>query len=115
MRNIFFKGENILVRWSVVDKYNDPILFADLSEVIVKVTDVAGNQQEFKKTTGGVVAGVETNQYQFEITEAMSSAFAAGKLRARFTYRLPSAEHISLELTDIIEEGVNNEFITLQE
>lgn len=115
MRNLFYKGENILVRWSVVDKYSNPVNFSELSDIIIKITDLQGNSQLFSKLGGTIVQGVATNQFQFEITEAMTSQFSSGKLIGRFTYKIPSADHASNLLTDIIEEGVNTDFITLQE
>jgi len=119
MRNIFYKGENILVRWSVVDKFSAPIAYTELTDVIVKVTDRQGNSKTFSKipsgSNGTIIEGVESNQFQFEITEAMTNEFSSGKLIGRFTYKIPSADHASGLLTDIIEEGVTSEFITLQE
>lgn len=115
MRNTFYKGENILVRWSVVDKFSVPVNFTEMTDIIVKVTDRQGNSQTFSKVGGTIVQGVNPNQFQFEITEAMTNIFSAGKLTGRFTYKIPSADHASNLLTDIIEEGVNTDFITLQE
>lgn len=119
MRNTFYKGENILVRWSVMDKFNQPINYTDLMNVTVKVTDRQGNSVTFSKipATGNssITAGVQANEYEFELTEAMTSAFSGGKLVSRFTYKIPSADHAAGYLIDIIEEGVNSEFITLQE
>lgn len=115
MRNIFYKGENILVRWSVVDKFNAPIAFSELIDLIIVVTDMTGNSYSFSKLEGTIVSGIESNQYQFEITEVMTEDLAPGKLVGRFTYKIPSADHASNMLIDIIEEGVNSDFITLQE
>lgn len=119
MRNIFYKGENILVRWSVVDKQDNPIAFSTLNDVIVKVIDRQGNSQTFSKVASGnngtIVQGATSNQYQFELTESMTAGFSSGKLSAKFTYKIPSVDHASLQMVDIIEEGINSEFITLQE
>jgi hypothetical protein len=117
MRNIFFKGENILVRWAILDKFDAAIPFDDLTDVIVLVSDQQGRVQQFSKLTGSV-AGVsgQPNAFEFEITEGMTALFSAGQLKARFTYKLPSSFYASGTLIDIIEEGAqNNDFITLQE
>lgn len=115
MRAIFYKGENILVRWSVVDKTNAPIPFSQITNVTVKVSDKQGNTKTFSKTAGNIVQGVESNQYQFELTEAMTNSFAPGRLTARFTYNIPSGDYASNQLVDIIEEGITSDFITLQQ
>lgn len=112
MRNLYTRGENILIRWNTVDKLNEPILFSAFNDILIDVTDSQGNSQGFTKLGGTVIQGVETNQLQFEITEAMTTAFVPGRLVARFTYKLPSADHASLEMVDIIQE---NDFITLAE
>jgi hypothetical protein len=115
MRAIYYKGENILVRWSVVDKTNAPIPFAQISNVTVVVTDKQGNLRTFSKTGGTIVQGLTANEYQFELTEAMTTAFSPGKLSARFTYIIPSGDYASNQLVDIIEEGITSDFITLQQ
>jgi hypothetical protein len=115
MRAIFYKGENILVRWSVVDKTNAPIPFSQVTNVIVKVSDKQGKNLTFSKATNTIVPGVESNQYQFELTESMTNAFAPGRLTARFTYNIPSGDYESNQLVDIIEEGITSDFITLQQ
>ena len=114
MQNNFYKGENILVKWSVVDKTGAPVLFTNMSEVTVVVTDSANKSQTFTKTGGSVTVGDTTNQIKFEITEAMTTAFVPGRLKARFTYKIANGSYASGYLTDIVEEGVNSEFITLQ-
>lgn len=114
MRAIYYKGENILVRWSVTDKENNPIPFSQITNVTVKVSDSQGMTRTFSKQGNTIVQGQDTNQYQFELTESMTNGFSAGKLTARFTYVIPSGDYASNALTDIIEEGVTNDFITLQ-
>lgn len=115
MRAIFYKGENILVRWSVVDKTNTPIPFSQITNVTVKVSDKQGNTRTFTKTGGTIVQGSVSNEYQFELTESMTSGFAPGRLTARFTYNIPSGDYASNQLVDIIEEGITSDFITLQQ
>lgn len=115
MRNTYYKGENILVRWSLVDKFSAPVNFSELTDIIVKVTDRQGTSHTFSKVGGTIVEGINPNQFQFEITESMTNQFSSGKLIGRFTYKIPSADHASNLLTDILEEGVNTDFITLQE
>lgn len=115
MRAIFYKGENILVRWSVVDKTNAPIPFSQITNVTVKVSDKQGKNLTFSKSSNTIVQGDLANQYQFELTETMTSSFAPGKLTARFTYQIPSGDYASNQLVDIIEEGITSEFITLQQ
>jgi hypothetical protein len=117
MSNLFYKGENILIRWSLVDKYNAPIAFSGLTDLIIVVKDKQGTSVTFSKIAGTVtaVSGGPSNQFEFEITEAMSAAFGSGKLIARFTYKIPSGDYESNVLVDIAEEGITSEFITLQE
>jgi hypothetical protein len=115
MNNIFFQGENILVRVSVVDKTQQPVPYEDLTDIIVKVTDTQGNSQTFSKLGASIVPIVGTiNQYEFELTEGMTQIFS-GKLSAQFTYILPSSAYASGRLIDIVQEGVSNDFITLQD
>lgn len=105
------------MQWSIVDKYDTPVLFSSLYDLIIVVKDKQGNFQSFSKLLGTVVAanGGATNEYEFELSEAMTLAYESGKLSGRFTYKIPSAAHAGGILIDIIEEGISNEFITLQE
>ena len=114
MQNNFFKGENILVEWSVIDKTGTPILFTSLDDAIVVITDRSNKTQTFSKLGGQITEGANPNEIKFEITEAMTNAFKEGKLKARFTYKVSNGSFASGQLVDIIEEGVNSEFITLQ-
>lgn len=115
MRAIYYKGENILVRWSLVDKTQAPIPFSQITNVTVKVSDKQGKSLTFSKSANTIVQGLETNQYQFELTEAMTAMFSPGKLTARFTYIIPSGDYASNQLVDIIEEGITSDFISLQQ
>jgi len=115
--NIFYRSEPILVSFSMYDKDNNPVPYSNLIEIEVKVTDKQGTSYTYKKTTGGVSQGATSNSYKFEISSTQTTAFSAGKLKARFKYQITSNDfpNSSNVLTDIIEEGVVNDFIILQD
>lgn len=115
--NIFYRSEPILVTFSVYDKDNNAVAYSTLTEIEVKVTDKQGTSYTYKKTTGQVSQGTSSNSYKFEISSTQTTAFAAGKLKARFKYQMTSADfpNSSNTLTDIIEEGVVSDFIILQD
>jgi hypothetical protein len=112
MKNTFYKGENILVKFTPVDKTKTPIPWASITALTVVIIDQANKSQSFSKAGGSITEA--SGVLSLEITAAMTAAFKAGKLTARFTYTVTDAAYASGSYVDIIDEGITDVFINLQ-
>jgi hypothetical protein len=112
MKNTFYRGENILVKFKPVDKTNTPIPWVNIAALSVVVTDRANKAETFTKAGGQITEA--SGILKFEITSAMTTAFKAGKLTAKFTYTVTDAAYGTGNYVDVIEEGVTDVFINLQ-
>lgn len=110
--NTFFRGESILTKFTPVDRSRTPIPWASIEALSVVVTDQANLSVTFTKADGSITE--DTGVLSFELTSAYTSAFAPGRLKARFTYQVTDAGFASGHYVDIIEEGITEVFINLQ-
>lgn len=112
MKNTFYRGENILVKFTPVDKTRTPIPWANITALTVVITDQANKSQSFSKADGSITEA--SGVLSLEITAVMTAAYRPGKLMARFTYTVTDAAYASGAYVDIIDEGISDVFINLQ-
>lgn len=105
MLNIVSKSENYIVDYPVTDSSGDPVLFANMNDVVVKVKDYAGTDVNKTKAGGDITEGSTTSSILFELTVSDLKKLSTGLIKIYINTKLVDADYAGgFSYKEIIDE-----------